>query len=147
LKRTWPKKGFLKQNLHCRRSCDSCSITGRGNWRPSGGLLTAEVSLASGDHPETSEVASTAKMTAQMGQWWCTSLIPALRRQRQADLRVRGQPGLQKEFQNSQGYTGRPCLRKQNRTKQANKRWQLKCSRQWSQVTGFLKGKLGMDGK
>ena len=37
--------------------------------------------------------------------WWCTPLIPALGRQRQADFWVRGQPGLQSEFQVSQGYT------------------------------------------
>jgi hypothetical protein len=37
---------------------------------------------------------------------------PALRRQRQVDLWVRGQPGLQSEFQDSQGYTEKPCLEK-----------------------------------
>jgi hypothetical protein len=37
-------------------------------------------------------------------------LIPALGRQRQADFWVRGQPGLQSEFQDSQGYTEKPCL-------------------------------------
>jgi hypothetical protein len=37
-------------------------------------------------------------------------LIPALGRQRQADFSVRGQPGLQSEFQDSQGYTEKPCL-------------------------------------
>jgi hypothetical protein len=31
-------------------------------------------------------------------------------RQRQADIWVRGQPGLQSEFQDSQGYTEKPCL-------------------------------------
>jgi hypothetical protein len=36
--------------------------------------------------------------------WWCESLIPALGRQRQPDLWVRSQPGLQSEFQDSQGY-------------------------------------------
>jgi hypothetical protein len=41
-------------------------------------------------------------------------LIPALRGQRQADFWVRGQPGLQSEFQDSQGYTEKPCLRKKN---------------------------------
>jgi hypothetical protein len=42
--------------------------------------------------------------------WRCTPLIPALGRQRQADFWVRGQPGLQSEFQDSQGYTEKPCL-------------------------------------
>ena len=32
--------------------------------------------------------------------------------QMQAGLRVWGQPGLQKEFQDIQGYTERPCLEK-----------------------------------
>jgi hypothetical protein len=50
------------------------------------------------------------------GQWWCTPLIPALGRQRQADFWVRGQPGLQSEFQDSQGYTEKPCLKKQKQT-------------------------------
>jgi hypothetical protein len=53
------------------------------------------------------------------GQWWRTPLIPALRRQRQADLWVRGQPGLHSEFQDSQGYTEKPCLKKNK--KQTNK--------------------------
>jgi hypothetical protein len=44
--------------------------------------------------------------------WWCTPLIPALGRQRQVDFWVLGQPGLQSEFQDSQGYTGKPCLEK-----------------------------------
>jgi hypothetical protein len=39
-------------------------------------------------------------------------LITALGRQRQADFWVRGQPGLQSEFQDSQGYTEKPCLEK-----------------------------------
>jgi hypothetical protein len=50
-----------------------------------------------------------------------TSLISALGRQRQVDFWVRGQPGLQSEFQDSQGYTEKPCLKnktKQNKTKQ-----------------------------
>jgi hypothetical protein len=48
--------------------------------------------------------------------WWCTPLIPALGRQRQADLWDRGQPGLQSEFQDSQGYTEKPCLEKTKTT-------------------------------
>jgi hypothetical protein len=46
-------------------------------------------------------------------------LIPAFRRQKQVDFWVRGQSGLQSEFQDSQGYTEKPCLKtKQNKTKQ-----------------------------
>jgi hypothetical protein len=53
--------------------------------------------------------------------WWRTPLIPALGSQRQVDLWVRGQPGLQSEFQDCRGYTEKPCLvkqTKQNKTKQ-----------------------------
>jgi hypothetical protein len=39
------------------------------------------------------------------------SLIPALKRQRQMDLWVQGQPGLQSKFQDSQGYTEKPCVK------------------------------------
>jgi hypothetical protein len=49
-------------------------------------------------------------------------LIPALGRQRQADFWVRGQPGLQSEFQDSLGYTEKPCLEtKQNKTNKQTK--------------------------
>ena len=44
--------------------------------------------------------------------WWCTPLIPAFGRQRQEDFWFRGQPGLQSEFQDSQGCTEKPCLKK-----------------------------------
>jgi hypothetical protein len=44
-------------------------------------------------------------------------LIPAPGRQRQAEFWVRGQPGLQSEFQDSQGYTEKPFLEKPNQTK------------------------------
>jgi hypothetical protein len=51
-----------------------------------------------------------------------TPLIPALGRQRQANFWVRGLPGLQSEFQDSQGYTEKPCLeKKQNKTKTKTK--------------------------
>jgi hypothetical protein len=42
-------------------------------------------------------------------------LIPALKRQGQADLWVQGQPALQSEFQDSQDYTGKPCLLKKKK--------------------------------
>jgi hypothetical protein len=54
-------------------------------------------------------------------RWWCMPLIPALGRQRQVDFWVRGQPGLQSEFQDSQGYTEKPCLKKQNKQTKQNK--------------------------
>jgi hypothetical protein len=55
------------------------------------------------------------------GRWWCTPLIPALGRQRQADFWVQGQPGLQSEFQDSQDYTRKPCLKTNKQTnKQTN---------------------------
>jgi hypothetical protein len=47
-------------------------------------------------------------------------LIPALGRQRQVDFWVRGQPGLQSEFQDSQGYTEKSCLEK-NKSKTTTK--------------------------
>jgi hypothetical protein len=37
-------------------------------------------------------------------------LIPALGRQKQGEFWVRGQPGLQSKFQDSQGYTEKPYL-------------------------------------
>jgi hypothetical protein len=43
-------------------------------------------------------------------------LISALGRQSQAGFWVQGQPGLQSEFQDSQGYTEKSCL--ENKTKQ-----------------------------
>jgi hypothetical protein len=52
---------------------------------------------------------------------WYTPLIPALGRQRQADFWVRGQPGLQSELQDSQGYTEKPCLEKTTTTKNNKK--------------------------
>jgi hypothetical protein len=52
--------------------------------------------------------------------WWRTPLSPALGRKRQADFWVWGQPGLQSEFQDSQGYKEKPCLEK-NKNKQTNK--------------------------
>jgi hypothetical protein len=60
------------------------------------------------------------------GQWWCTPLIPAPGRQRQADFRVRGQSGLQSEFQDSQGYTEKPCLEKKKKQQQQKKSKQKK---------------------
>jgi hypothetical protein len=43
-------------------------------------------------------------------------IIPALGRQRQVDFWVPGQPGLQSEFQDSQGYTEKPYLKKKKKS-------------------------------
>jgi hypothetical protein len=51
--------------------------------------------------------------------------IPALGKQRLVDFLVRGQPGLQSDFQDSQGYSEKTCLEKQ-KTKQ-NKTKMSKC--------------------
>ena len=48
-------------------------------------------------------------------------LIPPLRRQRQADFWDHGQPGLQSEFLDSQGYKEKPCLKKTKQNKTKNK--------------------------
>jgi hypothetical protein len=48
-------------------------------------------------------------------------LIPALGRQRQTDFQVQGQPGLQNEFQDSQGYTEKSCLEINNKNIKTNK--------------------------
>jgi hypothetical protein len=52
------------------------------------------------------------------------TLIPTLGRQRQADFWVWGQPGLQSEFQDSQGYTEKPCLKKSKIQKKNQKQQQ-----------------------
>jgi hypothetical protein len=48
------------------------------------------------------------------------ALIPALGRKRQADFWVWAQPGLQIEFQDTQGYTEKPYLRKQKQKQNNN---------------------------
>jgi hypothetical protein len=67
------------------------------------------------------------KTTSTWGPaWWRMPLIPALgrQRQRQVDFWVRGHPGLQHEFQDSQGYTEKPCLKNKNKqTKTTSISW------------------------
>jgi hypothetical protein len=49
------------------------------------------------------------------------TLMPALRRQRQAELLVPVQPGLQKQFQDSQGYTVKFCPKNTKKKKKKRK--------------------------
>jgi hypothetical protein len=65
-------------------------------------------------NPQTWEIETGGSEIQGRRAWQRTPLIPALKRQRQMDFRVRGQPGLQSEFQDSQGYTEKPCLEKNN---------------------------------
>jgi hypothetical protein len=67
----------------------------------------------------TSFPVSVIKYSGKAGRWWRRPLILAFGRQRQADFWVQGQPGLQSEFQDSQDYTEKPCLKKP--TNQTNK--------------------------
>jgi hypothetical protein len=52
------------------------------------------------------------KVFVEARQWWRIPVILADGRQRQVDFWVLDQPGLQSEFQDSQGYTEKPCLKK-----------------------------------
>jgi hypothetical protein len=45
-------------------------------------------------------------------------------------LWVRGQPGLQSEFQDSQGYTEKPCLEKTNKQKKTKQKTNKKPTKQ-----------------
>jgi hypothetical protein len=56
------------------------------------------------------------KLGIKIHRSWAVVVVhtfnPSLGRQRQVDFGVQGQPGLQSEFQHSQGYTEKPCLDK-----------------------------------
>jgi hypothetical protein len=55
--------------------------------------------------------------------WWRMPLIPALGRQiSEFEVSL-----VYRVFQDSQGYTEKPCLKKQNKTKQTNKQTNKKC--------------------
>ena len=64
--------------------------------------------------------------------WGGIPLMPAFERQKQMNLWVQGQPGLQTEFQDSQGYTEKPCL---VRKKDSGREFKviLDCIRLWFQ--------------
>jgi hypothetical protein len=51
-----------------------------------------------------------------------STLIPTIRKQKQADFWVRGKPGQQSELQDSQGYTEKPCLEKQKQKQKQTKK-------------------------
>jgi hypothetical protein len=64
-------------------------------------------------------------------------LIPALGRQTQVDFWVPGQPGLQSEFQDSQGYTEKPCLKKPKQSKTKTKQNKTKQNKMNEDVLNF----------
>jgi hypothetical protein len=66
-------------------------------------------------------------------------LIPGLVRQRQADFWVWGQPGLQSEFWDSQGYIEKPCLGKTNKK---NKKQKTKNKKQTKNKNQKSKNKI-----
>ena len=68
-----------------------------------------------------SESPKKKKKQQQQQQQTQTPLIPALRSQRQADFWVWGEPGLQSEFLDSQGYTEKRCLEKPQQQQNKNK--------------------------
>jgi hypothetical protein len=69
------------------------------------------------------------KRMINAGRWWRMPLNPALGWQRQVDFWVRGQPGLQSEFQDSQGYKEKPGLEKQNKKQTKKKKKKRKKER------------------
>ena len=52
--------------------------------------------------------------------WWHTPFNPSTQEVEAGRFLSRGQPGLQSEFQNSQGYTEKPCFKKQKQKKERN---------------------------
>jgi hypothetical protein len=61
-------------------------------------------------------------MYGSAGWWWCTPLITALGSQREAELLSSGL-AWSTEYQESQGYTEKPCLKRIDDVKQ-QERWE-----------------------
>ena len=91
----------LIQNYQSDQTTQGVSSDGL-NWNPSTGKAEAE------------ELASSR--SAWTGQWWCMPLILALGKQREADIYVQDQSCLQSKFQDSQGFTEKPCLERQGQS-------------------------------
>ena len=76
--------------------------------------------------------------------WWCMSLIPILGRQRQADLQLKVQPGLQHEFQDRQGYTEKPCLENPNQIKKRVNKCCLTLAERTPILGGSVQSEVGL---
>jgi hypothetical protein len=72
-------------------------------------------------------------------------LIPALGRQRQEDFLVQGQPGLQSEFQDSQGYTEKPCLEKPKKKKKKSNFLTMQKIRMQNELSEWLHKSKGTE--
>jgi hypothetical protein len=98
------KPDDLTPGPHCRRR------------EPTPYTLLSSACFTSRQHiPHTKEIIKMVLKSKACWVWWRTPLTSALGRQRQVNFWVRGQPGLQSEFQDSQGYTEKPCLENQKK--------------------------------
>jgi hypothetical protein len=71
-------------------------------------------------------------------QWWCTPLISALGRQRQAGLWVQGQPALQSEFQDTQRNPAWKAKRERGRGESEKRERKLRRTPTWEDLEGRM---------
>ena len=64
----------------------------------------------------------TQKKKREAGRWWRSPVIPVLWEAEAGGFLSQGQPGLQSEFQDSQGYMDKPCLKQEERRKERKER-------------------------
>jgi hypothetical protein len=108
----------VKQTLACTHPLSAGSLKADSPCiRPSSGSYAGSVSLYM-----TALVGSLKTDVCQA--WWCMPLILELGRQRLYKGYKGSTEALQSEFQDSQGYTEKPCLEKQRQTNKQTKNQQ-----------------------